>query len=231
MGFIAKRFEENPYVIEVNLQHWFRFDHLNAHDGIALLVGVVPSKGLFSECLGGASDEDLIFGVSLLNGDEISVFPNSDDPEVPDDEWYSNEQRDECIDAARSCFRPYAIRHRRLMDYWQSGKHPEQTPLSYFVAWASLKGVSPKWKGTAIEMGLIDAVPASCDEKPLHPTERNTLLTLIAALCNYSDLDHQGRGASTQIARLTDDIGAHVDDGTVRKWLKMIPDALESRQK
>lgn len=67
--------------------------------------------------------------------------------------------------------------------------------------------------------------------KSLGTTERNTLLTIIAALCDYSDIKHDERGAAAQIARLTQDIGAAVDDGTVKRHLEKIPDALESRTK
>ena len=68
-------------------------------------------------------------------------------------------------------------------------------------------------------------------EKPFEITERNSLLTIIAALCNYSDIKHDGRGAATQIAKLTEEIGAAVSDDTVRRALKKISDALESRMK
>lgn len=62
-------------------------------------------------------------------------------------------------------------------------------------------------------------------------TERNTLLTIIAALCDYSAIKTDDRGAATQIAKLTDEIGAAVSDDTVRRWLKAIPDALATRMK
>ncbi len=68
-------------------------------------------------------------------------------------------------------------------------------------------------------------------DKGLTATERKTLLTIVAALCDYSAIDHQGRGAASQIAKLTEEIGAAVSDDTVRRWLKAIPDALESRMK
>lgn len=67
--------------------------------------------------------------------------------------------------------------------------------------------------------------------KPLTTTERNTLLTIIAALCDYSDIKYLERGAANQISKLTEDIGAFVSDDTVRKVLRKIPDGLESRQK
>ena len=76
----------------------------------------------------------------------------------------------------------------------------------------------------------INDAPASA-EKPLTTTERNTLLTIIAALCDYSAIKHQERGAATQIAKLTEEIGATVTDDTVRKALAKIPDALGTRMK
>lgn len=69
------------------------------------------------------------------------------------------------------------------------------------------------------------------DAKPLKTNERNTLLTIIAALCHYSDIDTQGRGAASQIARLTEEIGATITDDTVRSALGKIPAALDARSK
>lgn len=63
-------------------------------------------------------------------------------------------------------------------------------------------------------------------DKPLSTVERNTLLKIIAALCDYSDIKHQERGAATQIARMTEEIGAAVTDDTIRKVLAKIPEAL-----
>jgi hypothetical protein len=71
----------------------------------------------------------------------------------------------------------------------------------------------------------------NCIEKPLLTTERNSLLAIIAALCDYSAIKHQERGAANQIAKLTEEIGAAVSDDTVRRWLKAVPDALENRKK
>lgn len=68
-------------------------------------------------------------------------------------------------------------------------------------------------------------------EKPISTIERNTLLTIIAALCDYSAIKIDDRGTASQIAKLTEDIGATVSDDTVRRWLKAIPDALASRMK
>lgn len=68
-------------------------------------------------------------------------------------------------------------------------------------------------------------------EKPLTSRERNTLLAIIAALCDYSDIKYQERGAAGQISALTEQIGVPVSDDTVRRMLTQIPGALESRMK
>jgi hypothetical protein len=68
-------------------------------------------------------------------------------------------------------------------------------------------------------------------EKPLKTTERNTLLTIIAALCDYSAIDPQARGTAQKIAYMTQEIGAAVTDDTIRNVIEKIHDALESRKK
>ena len=67
--------------------------------------------------------------------------------------------------------------------------------------------------------------------KPIGTSERNSLLTIIAALCDYSAIDINKRGAAGQIAKLTEEFGAAVSLDTIGRALKKIPDALESRMK
>lgn len=68
-------------------------------------------------------------------------------------------------------------------------------------------------------------------DRPLTTRQRRTFLTVIAAMCKYEGFDPQGRGTAQRIMEMTDDIGAHVDDGTIAKILSEIPDALETRMK
>jgi hypothetical protein len=72
---------------------------------------------------------------------------------------------------------------------------------------------------------------AAAEEKPIATRERHTLLTIIAALCDYSAINHQERGAALSIMQMTDEIRAHVDEGTILAVLKKIPDALATRKK
>ncbi len=164
MGFIAKRFEPDPMVLRNSLRHWFRFDHLEAEDGIALLIGIEPLKGLFE----GQLDEfDLIFGISFLNGDCIGLdLEQSDDPEIGEYEYSSDEERAVAVERGRARFQPYLNTHCRFMAYWESGTHPARTPLSHFVEWAISKGIAPAWLPVAHEIGLIGpADKYQCDVK------------------------------------------------------------------
>ncbi len=72
--------------------------------------------------------------------------------------------------------------------------------------------------------------PAKVD-RPLHIRQRRTLLTIIAALCAAAGIDYTERGASQRIKSETALVGAPIDDGTIMKFLKEIPDALETRMK
>lgn len=81
----------------------------------------------------------------------------------------------------------------------------------------------------AFEESMSDN-PAESD-KPLQPTERNSLLTIIATLCDYVSINPTERGAAGKIAKLTERFGAPVSDDTIGRVLKKIPDAVESRKK
>lgn len=89
-------------------------------------------------------------------------------------------------------------------------------------------------KGMIVEknalLGERDSLRAMVD-KAMTMTERNTLLTIIAALCDYSDIKHQERGAAGKIVKMTEEIGVPVTDDTIRNVFGKIPDALESRKK
>lgn len=68
-------------------------------------------------------------------------------------------------------------------------------------------------------------------EKPLTTRQRRTLLSIIAALCDYSAIKPNERGAAGQIAAMTDEIGASITAETIAGLLKEIPEALETRMK
>ncbi|MFV9474688.1 hypothetical protein ACM5Q9_09740 [Advenella sp. RU8] len=89
-----------------------------------------------------------------------------------------------------------------------------------------------KQENAILQEKLINgAKPTQGTEKPLTTRERNTLLVIIAGLCDYSDIDHKGREAAGQISRMTDEIKASITAETIRGHLNNIPDALVTRIK
>jgi hypothetical protein len=105
--------------------------------------------------------------------------------------------------------------------------------LRQFVIWAIEQG----WD-LPPELTLFISPTEPCDDgstksvdKPLNQNERNSLLTIIAALCEYSGIDPKERGTATKVEKMTEDLGARVSHDTVKRALDKIPDAVESRMK
>ena len=73
---------------------------------------------------------------------------------------------------------------------------------------------------------------AAGDSRPLLTTERNTLLTIIAALAKQAKIEIKETGKSAQyISGLTDELGANVSKRAIEEHLKKIPNALETRMR
>lgn len=73
---------------------------------------------------------------------------------------------------------------------------------------------------------------AAGDSRPLMTTERNTLLTIIAALAKQAKIDIKEPGKSAQyVSGLTDELGASVSKRAIEDHFKKIPSALEARMK
>lgn len=63
-------------------------------------------------------------------------------------------------------------------------------------------------------------------EKPLSTKERNSLLTLIAALCKEAKYDVNKRGIASSLAKATEELGKPLTDDTIRKILNQVKDLL-----
>lgn len=69
------------------------------------------------------------------------------------------------------------------------------------------------------------------EAKPLNSKERNSLLVLLGAVFNHSDIEPSQRGIATSLVVMTELIGAPLTDDTIRKILNQIEPAIESRSK
>lgn len=98
--------------------------------------------------------------------------------------------------------------------------------LDEFSGWANshgweLPGMFPRARQQSKEQS----------DQPLSTRRRRTLLIIIAAFCKHAGIDPGARGAAQRIKKMTQSLGAPIDDETIAKALAEIPDALESRMK
>lgn len=96
---------------------------------------------------------------------------------------------------------------------------------------ATLKAVIAENESLQIRLAEERATKSTKVDRPLHPRQRRTLLTIIAALCKQAGIDLAARGAAQRVKEAAEGIGAPIDDGTIAKMLSEIPDALETRMR
>ncbi len=115
---------------------------------------------------------------------------------------------------------------QELYSRGQSPLEQCEGPDSVFERYGWKTKVCPDFN--VIRLGQSEREPRQ--SKSGETNSRNTLLVIIAALCDYSAIDPAGRSAAGQIAKLTEEFGAAVTDDTIRNVLSKIPDALEARK-
>ena len=139
--------------------------------------------------------------------------------------------------------------HRALMalcqahDIFMSNpEHGESDTFSpaYFLSWAASKRIDIPWLDWAKEQNLVDLSDAVVNRSDigtvvsrpnLGTRERNTLLVVIAALCEECDIDPKQKSMTKRVVGMTEKIGAPVSDDTIREILKSLALAVESRTK
>ncbi len=94
-----------------------------------------------------------------------------------------------------------------------------------------MEGFSPSTPGVAGVPAPV-ANPTATDGKALGTRERNTLLTIIAALCKEAKIDYlKPAKAAHLIEGQAARMGLRIGETTIEMHLKKIPDTLESRGK
>lgn len=193
--------------LKMRLQHCFNFDHLSPTQGIAILVGIEPNAAniKYLSNFYNQPDELKLFekGIQLLDGvligsDPIIFIETEQDGSVQvtregDIREISNQEHRERLQDARNRFVDYASLNNKLFKYWNSGMHPDVTPLSYFIEWAKSKKFTPTWLDCAIEVGLYtekqDATEQAqaVTEKSLVDTESSEILPVKGGLGRRDD--------------------------------------------
>ena len=111
---------------------------------------------------------------------------------------------------------------------------------AYFLTWAESKGIDIPWLDWAKKQNLVDLsdtivnrsdLGTVVSRSALSTRERNTLLVVIAALCQECGIDPKQRAITKKVVGLTEKIGAPVSDDTIRKILKSLVSVVESHAK
>jgi hypothetical protein len=97
-------------------------------------------------------------------------------------------------------------------DYYPAGELPKDS--FYVVRTAAIVEF----------LNRINEAPSA--EKPLSSKERNSLLTLIAALCKQAGFDIDRRGIAISLAKATEQLGKPLTDDTIRGIIKQVKNIL-----
>lgn len=179
MATARKEFEPDVNYVKGRLRHYFNFDHLSSRQGIAILIGVEPKievlEYIFNSNTNPCNDSLYCAGIRLLNGDTIGGIEFQEDDVETYCYFDSPEEYQSELLAARLEFWPFVDSHLQYLQYWNSGRHPEITPLAYFIEWAQSKNFRPEWLTQAIMLGLYTpkqeaAPPAQIVTEPAYST-------------------------------------------------------------
>jgi hypothetical protein len=93
--------------------------------------------------------------------------------------------------------------------------------------WLKVTGFKSKYRFEKVE-----SLSPQLEEKPLSNRERDTLLTIIAALCKEAKIPYEKPAkAAGLIQSLATGMGVSIGETTIEGHLKKIPDALTTRMK
>ena len=135
--------------------------------------------------------------------------------------------RTEVADCKFSCFSDQATGH-------DEGDVCFELSAPISMAYVQANGVFMLDEVARVEAISVDSSTGktSKEPRPLATKERDTLLTIIAALAKHGKIAIKDRGKSAEfISGLTNEIGAHVAKRTIEEHLRKIPSALEVRMK
>ena len=234
----------NPYP-QSALPYWLKLETWTEKEGIYILAGIDPNSVVDQYSgLGGITqfsdatpfEKSDSFFLDPIETCSESEFAGGTDAYQSYLEAY--ERKKEILDRKRNLVSTLShVLSRSVAGLGQAAIKSESEDTykpEQFTRWASSIFFEPDWFKWARDNKYLNdnsSESPPVTDKPLSTTERNTLLTVIAALCDYSALDTQARGTAKQISSMTSELGAEVSDDTVRAILKKIPGALEARMK
>lgn len=238
MNFIAST-NSAAINMENRLRFWLTMDEWGIDEATQIISGLDPDKTIKPSTNGNIHS---LGSVTLFNGRKIPA-PDLEMCGCGKDDCNDCANQEEGISEAQdelNELNAYFLKCKDMARLFNSPSNNSISPKEW-IERALSKKISIPWLRLAIERGLLPKDLAekigpvkqnnATKEKPLTTTERNTLLTIIAALCDDSVINPSDRSSASLIAKMTEDFGAPVTDETVRNVLSKIPDALQSRMR
>ena len=224
-----------------DLLHWDYVNEFTAHE-IACLI-----KGLDPHDIFPCSNQNIRLIVDRINNAYSNalwdaVFHDADKlPEKIKNAYLSQKKLREPQGSLASTRLEEA--YERLINY-----NDEKSFRSFLDEEKYSPKVTPTFRRTTIAKWLIKnnlnsiypfiKNPSSSEtntynqSKPLSTKERNTLLAIIATLCQEAKIDYtRPAKAAASIQHTADSMGISIGESTIESHLKKIPDALASRMK
>ena len=226
----AEEREKDPYRFS-SLGGWFELDTWEEKEAACLICNIDPSTAdikWFGD-VQSKSDNLILISARYLVQDASSSVDRSE-----------IDFKKVMMPFTEMLLRKYWRIYLRATD--RPGDFGSATPVEY-VTWAESRGFEVPWLQWAIDQGLLPDIYAeseadssdkdqiSAAPPPMMTREKNTLLTLVAALLHELDIDPNKRGITKKVEGITEDFGAPIGSQTIKKVLKGLADAVETRQK
>jgi len=224
----------------VNLSHWVFANDFTAHEAAYLILGVDPSIDIDGRSASHIKKRMLdAYTASIQNLEFRFII----EPCLPDD-WL-----DDGTDTIEDKYTLNSVDISALYEvYFQEDEVSislwlEDKERNDFLQQRFSRPEIARWLNDCQLTSAYQFVPVSnlisnakiekqTLEKPLNTRERETLLTIIAALCKEYKIEiSKPSKAADLIQSMTDSLGAHVAKRTIEEHLKKIPDALVTRMK
>jgi hypothetical protein len=192
----------------LDLEHEYQLLTGGPEITLTMLAGAFIKQGDVLCRLVESNDENECIPGSLAERREIETFvrENSVPPEKVKEIWEMHEQnRKEFLEKKKSS--PYEN------NFYPAGSLPKDGV--YVVRTAEIVDF----------LNRINETPKQ--EKPLSTKERNSMLSLIAALLNEAKFDYRQKGIAGALATSTEKTGRPLSDDTIRGIIKQVKDLLQ----
>lgn len=192
----------------LDLEHIYQLLTGGPEITLTILAGTFIKKGDVFCRLVESNDENEYMPGSLADRKAIDVFirENNVPPEKANEMWEQHEQKRKALLEKKKS-------SSDEKNFYPAGGLPKDGV--YVVRTAAIVDF----------LNQINETPKQ--ERPLSTKERNSMLTLIAALCREANFDVRQRGIASSLAACTEKTGKPISDDTIRGIIKQVKDLFQ----